>query len=1226
MNRLPLGFLLGSSTTANVHRYLKETEISDGMMHRSAASSALTSAPDHSKKDIDDLLASIEAIKILSDLELDLGSTPQLSVSVQEDSNNNNKYKNMLRYLPNAGFQGEISSIGVSVPNTFKHKSHPNARTKELGTKALAAKKLEPLPNLEEEDSNPMKTSTVKGISLDNSQDATPSWMPAELGDKWDANGPSLPSGKKSKPGEWDFLNSEPNTFIHNPPPSDQPPTPMWKKMSKDYQNKPCIEPLQNIFMDDSNLKSNLRMSMSSTVSTPVATKDTDIHLTQQQIHQLEDILEKAKDQPDDYQIRGSPLKLFGNEYDTFTKAILTKFVEKVRSNANSVQRVPQPVLTKPPIPKLKIKNFTKSGDYTDQDFLKNANNLFAHIQQRGYKTDNIFIKPSDDSLGFQRSLSLPQSHNTATSTPKADRAKDIDVIASMDEYSSYSTDFDEDSSAESRGQNHQEITEGDRNDYTSFDKTFLTKDHLVKDDLGEEPNNSSTYTFDEFTDLDDRGRSLAKTATSESDEKLDNAKIRSMQKSELQISKRPVEVHQANDSMSSVKKFWSGNRSASSNNNSEEDFEFSEIHDTQTEQHIQWKRPSQLKLPRSDSKSSVMKDSDADNHKVVKGRVKPGVFPDQYGNMIFDFQENKWISNDKENDFHGSLDSIEDLVTSSADDERAVARKTREVSILKLANRSSKKQERNLEVSFQIPNNSSEILNPSSNFNVTGLSDLNNVTFTQTNKKLVSLLTGATSVTSWETIAFVDLSNKELENVEGMDKYLPNVKRLDLSNNRIRYIDGLPANVLELNLSQNMIENITSFRKFRDLQTLDASRNSLENLSSLKHNIHLTRLDLTGNNLRSLDGVKLLNSLMTLNLAQNNISGDIDFSTFDFPNLQELNLSENKVRSVTGLEKLQSLRVLNLNENVLNNIACGARHDHLKKLLLKFNRLKRLNLEPFPFLRVLRIDGNSLSKISDMQKLKFLQEISAKCQDSSSVTEKIILEVADVLTMDLSGNVIVSSIFTSPPLLDPFLNLNQLNLSAVGLTTIPDSFGDVFSNVRELNLNFNKLANLNGLSKLRKLKKLHVLSNNIDKIEMVLANLCNSRKSLKTLDMRLNAVNFEFYPYVFNPLELEFTTTNTNGTFKSSPIQLEALDDIENFSIHYNSLVKSKEEWQERDADFIEKLRLEGNNNRVKERLNYETILINFFPRLRELDGGSIPNGKREQLEQRIKLTEMTE
>lgn len=196
-------------------------------------------------------------------------------------------------------------------------------------------------------------------------------------------------------------------------------------------------------------------------------------------------------------------------------------------------------------------------------------------------------------------------------------------------------------------------------------------------------------------------------------------------------------------------------------------------------------------------------------------------------------------------------------------------------------------------------------------------------------------------------------------------------------------------------------------------------------------------------------------------------------------------------------------------------------------------------------------------------------------------------------------------------------MNLNILNLSAVGLTAIPDSFGDVFPNVRELNLNFNKLIDIKGLSKINKLKKLNLVSNNIDRIEMVLTTLSSSRKSMKVLDMRLNSINLKLYPYVFNPLELDAASDQEPP---AGPIQLEALDDIENFSIHYNSLIKSKEDWNTRDEEFLKNLEADGMGSRVRERLNYEALLVNFFPNMKELDGGIVSTFKRAQFLERIR------
>lgn len=52
-----------------------------------------------------------------------------------------NAYKSRIRYTANTDFQGDESGPGVSAPNTFKHKNHPNAKTKpRIGDSRLSVK------------------------------------------------------------------------------------------------------------------------------------------------------------------------------------------------------------------------------------------------------------------------------------------------------------------------------------------------------------------------------------------------------------------------------------------------------------------------------------------------------------------------------------------------------------------------------------------------------------------------------------------------------------------------------------------------------------------------------------------------------------------------------------------------------------------------------------------------------------------------------------------------------------------------------------------------------------------------------------------------------------------------------------------------------------------------------------------------------------------------------
>lgn len=1174
---------------------------------------------------------------------IDLGSTPQLDVPVASETASRNTYKEQLRYHQNLGFIGENSGVGASVPNTFKHKSHPNAKTKErIGMAPLQESQPDEETHKASLPSYPVKTSTVKSIDI-NSQDhstkqnETPSWMPQVLREEWLKSKISVPEENQEQMPNLDFLGGqESNTFIHNPQNSQEhPATPIWKRMSKDYMLNTRSKPLQSIFQTSDESKGNLHsglsksmshlnvknpntpknghsagLSYSSAFSTPVATKDGDIHLTQQQIHQLEDILEKAKDKPDDYPIKGSPLKLFGSDYDTFTKVFLSKFVDKVRSTANSTQKPTRnvSVLDKPG-PKLEIQKFTKAGDYTDQDFMNNANHVFANIQKRVNQPRHLFSKRSDHSMSFQRSI----EHNTVTSTPKADKVNDIDVIAPLEEFSSFSTNF-EDSSAESHDDvRRNDTTNAHHNEYTSFDHSQTPRDALPNHEPVETQHDDvSVYTFDDISDTEQVQNHIAP----QFNEPLENNKVRSQGDD---YPKAHVAVNKYTSSMSSVKRHVKGaepNHSMDDEENEKEEEAHSTFDNIDTMPPIVWKRPSRLRLSKNHANRRVMLNSNLENQ-INKGTVKPGKFPEQYGNMVFDLKNSRWVTKGKENDYPGSLDSILDLPTESQN--HVEEQETKETSILKLSRKPSMR-EKNLEVSFQIPDKSFEYdLAESNHDDVTNVTDLGEVTFTQTHKRLVSLITGLIDTSAWKHVSYIDLSSKQLETVEGLLEYLPNLTRIDLSSNYIRFMKGVPRRCLELDLSQNSLDEMVSFSEHRDLQVLDILSNSLETLKLLQHNIHLSRLNISNNLLSSLHGLGKLSGLTYLNLSQNDLSGEIDFSHYYLPNLQELNLSENKLRSVTRIDSLPSLRILNLNENKLTNLSCSTAHPHLKKLLLKLNRLRTLDLAQFPLLRVLRIDGNALTKIPNLKNLKFLQEVSAKCQDSAGIAQDIVKSISDVVSMDMSGNAIISNMFSEPEHIPslPFMNLNILNLSAVGLTAIPDSFGDVFPNVRELNLNFNKLIDIKGLSKINKLKKLNLVSNNIDRIEMVLTTLSSSRKSMKVLDMRLNSINLKLYPYVFNPLELDAASDQEPP---AGPIQLEALDDIENFSIHYNSLIKSKEDWNTRDEEFLKNLEADGMGSRVRERLNYEALLVNFFPNMKELDGGIVSTFKRAQFLERIR------
>lgn len=1272
-----------------------------------------TELSDHSKEKesahntIDKKLVTINEESKLDEFNLSLKIH-----SEDEDSIDNDNVKN-IKYLPNKDFQftnnGSIISSPNSIPNTFKNKSHPNAKTKsELGTspevltqspqfKPPIIRKIsthnDDIDDLAQHlNDEPIKTSTIN--KLDNEKfNKTPDWMPSELNEKWiDDFSSSVRITKKSSDLNIpNFnLNSGSNSIIHN---SNSIKTPIWKKVKQDYEeNQPNLQHFFNN-IDKSN-------SMSSTLSTPYNTnshlrhpyrninnntqqnQDTDndekINLTKVQVDELKEIL---KDKPDDYLIEisnASPLKLFGNNYNTFTKGKLNEIISNLKAptfnldlnqalqNSNEPVKEPESeeieeieeeveeveelvkeekrsedekenAFLSSSIPKLKTNKYDNND--IEEKFRLKANNIFDNIQKRGqflnqHRSVSSMRSPySRSASGTIGTNTIIPSNATATSTPKVNKVNTLDEL---NEYSSFTSGFNQDTTQ------FQQNT----NDYTSFSESIVSsksasvqsehnfinnsnvnsmRSHLndmTNSDVSNSrldtmsnfsnqspklsPNNlkslqdqlskKSSYTFDE--------ESINRSTNSHNDELKNKIKeLEATVNSFKMYSKNMESLIDENNNLRNELSHQILKNEFPENSLEIDDYDFTNdqsIHD------FKLKRISQLKLQ-------------AKNNIPHAGNLKPNMnLPNYYDNMVLDEENHRWIMKDTDN-FHDTLESIEDLISEQEEEDEQQEEdedeeEEEEDSIFQDSDPEiddsiiSKNHSKN--VSFHLPHSNQVNISPLPQ-DITRLSQIDELSFSQQQKKLVSIITDAlmeiNNNKNWNQIEEIDLEDLQLTNIKDLKHFLPNLIRLNLSNNNVKFLKGLPLNLLNLNLNNNDIKNLTSFNDFTNLQNLSLSNNHLVNCNNLQRNIHLIKLNLSNNNLTNIDGLRKLSNLIELDLSLNNLKDDIDFSKFNFENLQILNMAENQIVSVNNLQNLKNLRVLNVNENNLQTLHCKGKHPHLKKLLIKFNKLKSINFSNFPYLRILRIDGNDFQEVRG--KLKYIDEISCKSQSDLMLNK--LNEFQTLKSLDLSGNLDYFSHMTTT-----FPNLNKLNLSAINLTNLNINFNEIFPNLIELNLNFNKLNSLEFLKDLKFLKRIYLVSNNLTKIEEIIKNLRNSRLSLKVLDFRLNSLNLEFYPYVFNPQELEINSESMINENFENLIQLETLDDIENFAIHYESLNNNPNDWESRNETFIKNLK----HNKYKKRLNYQTLLINYFPNLKKLDGSMIDNDKRMEFEINLK------
>lgn len=1240
------------------------------------------------------------------------------------------QYYKKLRYLPNNGFghYGSFIKAPVSIPNTFKHKSHPNAKTKtQIGLGSIEGSLEEAnsldnssaskdktgqdanniygednlkyvnhsndgqnwLGNLSREKEN-HSTSQIRAEESGEIFNSTPEWMPAELTEKWlDSQPKEEPkinelinselgsSVRIRKPGKEDLNYSSGKTIVHKP--EREAMTPEWKKVAREFQrNRDPEAKLKNIFIssnqntgkDTAKSASSRRTldtlgierdrnldqtnSVSSTFSTPMMSANAQnvisSPVSKVKLSQLENLLnQEGRDKPDDYLLKvpnpESPLKLFGDSYNTFTKGKLTDLLQKINSRAPTQARDYTEDDISPDeeyhdeeekeeevdhVPKLNIKDFTKSGAYTEENFLENANNIFNNLQKRGFNR-SIYKSKSED---FPNEMQL--DHTTTTSTPKNGNVKinkigpeneDLSFTGDSEDEEIEASDLTHSSEDTSRNENislrysQEKVKPYNNQESENFLQSVLRaeKSH---DDNSQFPG-ASSYTFDEETKNHDTLKAENDTKVSSTVEASNQSSLRNMnsriKRLEAKLESTKIEnsdgkVKQLlaeNTKLKKVLAEWLENKTLTEIDDSASEKNVSE----KADKFIKWKPASQLRLPKGQIHVAPKQHPSS----VLKGNVGPeNAFPLIYDNMVFDPQRQKWVTNREDQEYSDDLGSIEDLEVTSKQSKEDMKGSDAEINETRTKEEKDDKLEgQNDDVSFDLY--PGKTLMQSAGEDITHISHLDDISFTQTEKQIVSVLTDILSIrendNNWENRRDVSLANSKLTSIKNLDKYLPKLRHVDLSCNEVKFLTGLPRDVLTLNLSENAVDNMTLFTEYKDLQYLNLASNKMTHVLSLQANIHLGTLIASNNQIVSVEGIHFLENLTKLNLDQNNLKGELDLKLFNFRNLQELDVSENNIKSIINIEYLPKLRILNANENHISLINCNAKHTLLKKLLLKANNLLNIEFEMFPHLKCLRIDGNKFTSL-DFRKLKCLEELSYKCQYSMHTWDAVVNGASDIHTLDISGN---ASYLSSASFIEPsnrFLNLNCLNLSAMGLKELPLHFGECFPNIRDLNLNFNKIDSIRSLELLENLRKLYMVSNCIEEIGAFAENLRKARTSLRVLDLRLNPVNITLYPYVFNAHELDVAQFHNFN--EGAPICLENLDDIESFSIHYQALVKNSDDWTQRDTHFLSSLQ-SLDSTKAKHRLIYEAVFVNYFMNLRKFDGNVITNSKRKEHSGRI-------
>lgn len=132
-----------------------------------------------------------------------------------------------------------------------------------------------------------------------------------------------------------------------------------------------------------------------------------------------------------------------------------------------------------------------------------------------------------------------------------------------------------------------------------------------------------------------------------------------------------------------------------------------------------------------------------------------------------------------------------------------------------------------------------------------------------------------------WDYLRSLDLHDRNLKTLHMLEEFCGRVEELDVSNNQIGELDGIPHNVRFLNIRGNCLSDLAAWNSLQNLQYLDISGNHLKSLEGFQYLIHLRALKAEDNEMETLSGLEDLDGLTTLSLIGNRLRS-VDFEKFN--------------------------------------------------------------------------------------------------------------------------------------------------------------------------------------------------------------------------------------------------------------------------------------------------------------------------------------------------------
>eukprot|EP00762_Andalucia_godoyi_P006959 ANDGO_08261.mRNA.1 Internalin-I len=370
------------------------------------------------------------------------------------------------------------------------------------------------------------------------------------------------------------------------------------------------------------------------------------------------------------------------------------------------------------------------------------------------------------------------------------------------------------------------------------------------------------------------------------------------------------------------------------------------------------------------------------------------------------------------------------------------------------------------------------------------------------------------------EKVQVLELPHMRIRKIVNLDRLIQ-LRRLNLCDNELSRIEGLETNLSlqELNLEENKLTKIEGLERCVRLRKLELGKNRIARIEGVSHLKDLTLLSIEDNDLLSLQGGQMLLSLMEFYAGNNKIVSSREVNILkDLPKLIILDLSGNQMCKADEDYRLYAIYCLR-KLKVLDGVSIDGNESQRAKEMFagrlstetlverlghaNFGQVLELNLsscgirdglsmlEDFAALRELVLDGNLVSDIEPISKLRGLQVLRLSRNR---------IEMSNASYAAGRGHV--------GKYLEQLSALEVLDLSYNAISFIPGLHLHRLSRLKSLILSGNEIVKIEGLENLVQLRELYLDKNKIRQVDgSSFASLVNLRElrleenALKQLD-----------------------------------------------------------------------------------------------------------------------------